>query len=123
MSTSTTKAEPKHTSNHRADGGLTAQHVRILTHLRKVNKAVSFSDIASADDAKHEKTVRWSLGSIKPDNRDPLSLVGRGFVKQTTHDTDAGKDHLYAISAEGCKALERHEKAAKAKATETNGKK
>lgn len=95
----------KRTSNWRKDGGLTGQHVKILTALSEASGPLTVDDVAAAIGTAQAKTVRWSLGSIKDDNRDPLSLMARGHVKQTSVDVDGKAEHVYAITKEGKAAL------------------
>ena len=103
----------KKTSNYRADGSLTKAHVRILSFLAKKPDAPKTVDlIAKGISAKWPKTVRWALGSIKNDNRDPYSLLAKGYVKQeivtvaeATKDAAAVKECHYRISKSGQAAL------------------
>lgn len=117
MSTTTLPAGVKKTSNYRADGGLTAMHVKILGTLSK-GKPLTVAALAKAVGTSHPKLVRWALGKIDPDGRDPLALMSRGLVRQTGVDVDGKTDHVYAITKQGTAALNKigKESAGKAKA-------
>lgn len=103
-----TNGEVKKTSNYRADGGLTKAHVRILTLLsKKDGKPVSFDKFSVTLNAKFPKTIRWALGTIKSEGRDPFSLMARGYVKQHDGSVDGVSDWMYSITKSGEAALKK----------------
>lgn len=98
-------AEVKKTSNYRADGGLTKAHIRILEVLK--DKTLTCDKLATVLKAKHPKTIRWALGTISADNRDPLSLLARGAVSQKEVTVDGGKEYVYTATASGKASLKK----------------
>ncbi len=100
----------RHTSNWRKDGGFTGAHMKVLDFLSKQSSPVTLQAIADAVRNGKAKTVRWDLGTISDEGRDPLSLMGRGCVKQVPVDVDGKTDNLYQITADGKKQFARTQK-------------
>jgi hypothetical protein len=107
-------------SYHREDGSLPKPLVRVLTVLARQSKPIKFERLASLVGAKDPKTVRWFIGSHR-DDRDPSSLIGRGFVKQNSFQSDGKADgkgtaqngpmiYDYEITKSGSVALARANK-------------
>jgi hypothetical protein len=96
------------------DGTPTSIMIKTLKALSRYKKPVTLSKLAAAVGTKWPKTVRWALGSDDKSQREPLSIIGRGWAKGFSVDPvgdGKSKDQLYEITKSGLAALTRAERA------------